>query len=293
MAHAFTNTGFETAGAAPGLASGWSFVYVCTAEEFAAYDATTPEAVEDFEEEWGNSDLFWTLPPGALAASYDSLPPEAVEDFEEEWSNTPHVWTLSGGASADYDAVVEAFEDFEEEWAGGNQDDVTIFGLGDLTAAVYDFMTPTEEEDFEEEWSGNEGDISEFAGPELVWGSFDGESFEDFEETDLRMHTVEVLAVGADGDKYTLTVNGSTIEYLATGVGTVDTIRDILLNKVNAAGAGAVASTDGTGKIKLRATVSGDPLTVKVSASGTLAEIELLDPPDKSLYWTQSGEIDL
>lgn len=291
MPHAFSNIGFETAGASPGLASGWSCVIVATADEYAAYDVTVPQPWEDFEEEWsGNEDHYWTLPATATA-SYDTTPAQTYEDFEEEWNNEPHYWELSATATALYDSgAADAFEDFEEQWNTNNEDGVFEFVGGELTAANYDAGLPEAREDFEEEWLSNEDDIMEFT-VELVTGTFDGENFEDFEEVDLRMQTVEVTAVGADGDTLTIFVNGVPVTRNCTGVGTVNTERDFLIDAVNAAVLGAVASADGTGKIKLRAAVSGDTLAIKVEALGATAKMVLLPPPDKTIYWTQSGEL--
>ena len=296
MAHAFSNIGFETAGATPGLASGWSCAIFATAEEYASYDVTVPEPVEDFEEEWAtnNEDGTFVLTATA-AASYDVAQPEPYEDFEEDWSNTPFSLSLLSVAVAAYDILSpEDFEDFESEW-DSNETDITEFvGPGtDITVSSYDLVVPEAREDFEEEWRDCEDDTNVFVGvgTDLVRATYDGENFEDFEETDLRMYTVEVTGVGADGDKLIVYVNGSPVERLCTGVGTFDTERDFLIDEINAAVLGADASADGTGEIKLRASVSGDALSIKVEATGATAKIILQAPPNKTLYWTQTGEL--
>lgn len=293
MAHTFSNIGFETAGASVGYALAWTIAIMATAEEYAGYGTTNPDAWEDFEEEWanGNQDTYYTLPATALA-TYDTTPAEDYEDFEEEWSNEPHTWVLSGTATASYDTTVfEDYEDFEEEW-GDNEDGIFVFDVLSLTVASYDLIVPEDVEDFEEEWRDNEDDILEFTGGDIITAQYDGsENFEDFEEVDLRMYTAEVTAIGADGDKLIVYVNGSPVTRNCTGVGTVNTERDFLISSVNAAGLGANATADGTGKIKFRATTSGDSLSVKVEATGATAKIVLLDLPDKTAYWTQSGEL--
>ena len=154
MAHAFSNIGFETAGATPGLASGWSCAIFATAEEYASYDVTVPEPVEDFEEEWAtnNEDGTFVLTATA-AASYDVAQPEPYEDFEEDWSNTPFSLSLLSVAVAAYDILSpEDFEDFESEW-DSNETDITEFvGPGtDITVSSYDLVVPEAREDFEEE----------------------------------------------------------------------------------------------------------------------------------------------
>lgn len=295
MAHAFANIGFETAGASPGLASGWSCAIFATAEEYASYDVTVPEPVEDFEEEWAtnNEDGAFVLTSTATA-SYDIAQPEPYEDFEEDWSNTPYSLTLLSVALAAYDTAPADFEDFEEEWSDNEDDKTQFLGGGiDLNVVLYGFVFFYAFESFEEEWRDNEDDISSFVGvgTDLVVGTFDGESVEDFEEVDLRMYTAEVTAIGADGDQLIVYVNGSPVIRECTGVGTVDTERDFLVTAINAAVLGAEATTDGTGKIKFRAAVSGDALSIKVEATGAAAKIVLLAPPNKTLYWTQTGEL--
>lgn len=191
MAHTFVNTGFETAGATPGLASGWTVAIFATAEEYASYDVAVPEPVEDFEEEWSSNEDGSFVLTATTAAVYDVAQPEAYEDFEEDWSNTPFFLTLPVVAVASYDTLTpEDFEDFEEEWKDNETDVAEFIGLGvDIAAAAYDLGVPESREDFEEEWRSNEDDITVFVGvgTDLVRATYDGENFEDFEETDLRM----------------------------------------------------------------------------------------------------------
>jgi hypothetical protein len=73
-------------------------------------------------------------------ASFDSGTPEAVEDFEEEWNSNEDRRTVFGGGELD-DAVFdvgtpEAVEDFEEEW-NGNEGRRTVFGGGELDDAAF------------------------------------------------------------------------------------------------------------------------------------------------------------
>lgn len=291
MAHTFGNTGFETAGTGTGLADKWVFVFFVLGDEYASYDTTLPQPVEDFEEEWGNADTFYEMPPGSVVAAYDTTPPEPVEDFEEEWNNEPHHWTLPAAILAAYDTTPEDYEDFEEEWLS-NEDDIAEFAGPELTAALYDLAPNEPVEDFEEEWQSNEDDIAEFAGPELLAALFDGEEVEDFEEVDLRMYTVEITDIGADGDVYKVKINGVPVVYEATGVGPTTAIRDIIVGYINAAVLGVDASSDGGSKMKLRASISGDVFQLQVEGTGS-AGIVLLPSPDKTLYWTQTGELDI
>lgn len=292
MAHTFTNLGFETAGASAGLAAGWTCVFFATAEEFAAYDVAVPEAWEDFEEEWAtnNEDGAFTLGT-VVVASYDVVPAVGYEDFEDEWANTTHSWVLVSVLTAAYNTALDAYEAFESEW---NDNEDGVFDWADvvtIATASYDLVVPESQEDFEEEWRSNEDDITEFSGGDVVTGTFDGQNFEDFEEVDLRMQTVEVVAAGADGDELIIYINGSPVVRQCTGVGDEDDERDLLVDLVNAAVLGAVASAGGSGQLVLRAAVSGDALSVKVEATGAVAKIALNTPPNKTLYWTQTGEL--
>jgi hypothetical protein len=75
-------------------------------------------------------------------ASFDSGTPEAFEDFEEEWNSNEDRRTVFGGGELD-DAVFdsgtpEAVEDFEEEWSG-NEGRRTVFGGGELDDASFLF----------------------------------------------------------------------------------------------------------------------------------------------------------
>ena len=291
MAHTFDNTGFETAGAGLGLADKWTFVFFVLGDEYASYDATVPEPVEDFEEEWGNGDTYYEMPDGSVAASYDTSPAEPVEDFEEEWSNEPHFWTLPSAVLAAYDTAPEDYEDFEEEWLS-NEDDITEFSGPELTAASYDVGMAEAFEDYEEEWDSNEDDISEFAGPELSAALFDGEAVEDFEEVDLRMQTIELSALGADGDQYIVKVNGLQTYVVSDSVGPLSVFRNTLVTYINALAVNVVASADTGNKIKLRSQVSGDTFQLAVQTTGTAGMI-ILPPPDKTMIWSQTGELDL
>ncbi len=71
---------------------------------------------EKFESDWSNGGFSFSL--GLTEeASYDTSTPESVEDFEEEWdSNENFTFVLGAVDDALYDASNENVEDFEEEW---------------------------------------------------------------------------------------------------------------------------------------------------------------------------------
>jgi len=92
----------------------------------ASFDAATPEAVEDYEEEWNdNEDAVASLLLGIIVyANFDVGAPEAFEDYEEEWDDNE---TLEaefqpldplGAASttALFDGGANAYENFEGVW---------------------------------------------------------------------------------------------------------------------------------------------------------------------------------
>ena len=101
------------------------------------------------------------------------------------------------------------------------------------------------------------------------------------------MYTAEVTAAGADGDTLTVFVNGVPVTRNCTRVSVPGLRRDFLVDTINA-GAGCCGQTGSSGKIKLRATNSGDTLAIKVRRPAR-RRIVLLAPPTKTLYWTWTG----
>lgn len=78
-----------------------------------------PVNIEEFDGGWLGGDFFYTdvdgiSGPAPAAASYDSTP-EAFEDFEEDWT-AGFVTDIGAGSAASYDSTPEAFEDYEEDW---------------------------------------------------------------------------------------------------------------------------------------------------------------------------------
>ncbi len=145
----FQNLGFEDAGAAPGLAEGWTLSQLASVEEIAGYGS--PERPqEDFERGWTNDDFLFALAQAVIGpAIYDDVP-ESVEDFNEGWSqNEAFVRELASAEAADYDPSggTKLVEDFDGLWAG-NDAFLFAFAPDDLSAA------PTEA--FESGWRGNE-----------------------------------------------------------------------------------------------------------------------------------------
>jgi hypothetical protein len=145
---ALTNLGFETGiPEIPGLAPGWTFEVVSTAEDYAAYDAGYyPIAWEDFSFDWGVDP--WSAPLGAgEAAIYTDellIPAPAFEDFAVGWSNVTWIAALAATEQAQYDG--ENPEDFEESWDNSSWQT----GLGATGTAQYDAEN---HEDFEESWN--------------------------------------------------------------------------------------------------------------------------------------------
>ena len=91
-----------------------------TPTEAAEFDAGTPEAFEDFEDDW--------LAGGAWASSWDDVTGQAaifgpatmpVETFEEGWRNNEGAvfsWAGVLSQAANFDTTPEPVEDFEEEF---------------------------------------------------------------------------------------------------------------------------------------------------------------------------------
>jgi hypothetical protein len=179
-----TNLGFETAGATPGSASGWTYTTLSTARGIAGYlqDATANEFPwEGFEGRWSSNEdyLFAFVPLDLTSATYVTFmaAPKTVENFEEHWSsNHGYAYGLASAAAA-YDTTPQNFEDFEEEWASNES---YLYAHGPLTAAIYAPGASTREF-FEEGWSSNESYIYTFSGTAALYDT-PTEAFEDFEE---------------------------------------------------------------------------------------------------------------
>ena len=175
----FQNLGFELAGAAPGLAAGWTLALQASVEELAGYALTPERAQEDFERGWlGNESFVFAFAPSALEpALYDDAP-ESLEDYEEGWSqNESFLRELVSVAAAEYGPGPKLVEDFDELW-NGNESFLFSFAPADLSAA------PTEP--FESGWRSNESFTFAFQPADVSAAIYDsagvGEPVEDFEE---------------------------------------------------------------------------------------------------------------
>ena len=85
------------------------------------FDVSTPEAIEDFEEEWSsNEDVRSAFGVGELDdGTFDSSTPEAMEDYEEEWNSNEDRRTAFGGGELDSATFViatgtQTYESFED-----------------------------------------------------------------------------------------------------------------------------------------------------------------------------------
>ena len=224
MANTFINLGFESAGAIPGLADGWTITQLLQNQLLAEYGPTFPgTSVEDFEDGWSTNELAIFVFLGKLQdicpALYDDPnAPEDFEDFEEEWSdNEFFAFDISGVSTdaANYDSgTPEDVEDFEEEW-DSNEDFLFVFTGGDLSDASYDSGTPEDFEDFEEEWSTNEDFL--FSYVEHVGSvEFKGGAFQDIIDTGADFIAEGFLVTHA------ILIRGSGFNDNTTG--TIDTV---------------------------------------------------------------------
>ncbi len=146
------NGGFELAGAAPGLADGWTLRVRSTAEELATY----PEApYEGFEAGWANDHFHAAFAPGeAQPATYGPLALLA-EGFETGWDqNERYLFALGDIEAADF-GPSKPVEDFEDGWPGVPH-----------PAPVFAAATP---EPFETGWR-NTSYLTAFAAADLAAG---------------------------------------------------------------------------------------------------------------------------
>jgi hypothetical protein len=156
------NYSFEIAGDETGEAEHWSLSMLATAEEIASYDHETPEAMEDFEEEWqGNEHFSFGFDDAVFErASFDAIS-EAIEDFEEGFChNEIFIRGLTDGVNAlaaTYDSEPgEPVENFEEGWMDCEHF-VFAFDLAPSSPAFfYGLESPDPFENYEMRWKGNE-----------------------------------------------------------------------------------------------------------------------------------------
>ncbi len=175
---ALANLGFETAGDAAGLASGWTFTDDDSVNEWAPYN-DPPVAFEAFEQDWDSNEdyLFAFDDPNTQlsSAEYTTIHVDTkfVEDFEEKWdSNEFYVFGIGSATPASYGG--QDFEDFEQDW-DSNEDYIFAFvGVGDdLDEASFDGNAF---ENFEQSWDSNE-DYTTDRIPEFVALGIIGSSF--------------------------------------------------------------------------------------------------------------------
>ena len=296
----FINLGFETGASPSGHMAGWSSVFFSSTFQFVGFgDTLETVSWEDFEHEWGgNDDGYFEFEPDNLVIAIYDLIPQPYEDFNSEWAdgNQVHYIVMPGTILAAYDKVIYPddidYEPFEVGWES-NEDDILLFAPGDTALASYDTV-PEDFEDFGEEWDSNELDIQSFSPGDVVDAIYDeggaDELYEDFEEVDLILATIEITGAGADGDFYRIYVNNGPVEYESTGVGTLTQLRTWIMDKFNAEMAGvAVASPDGTVKMTLRSFTNGTSLGFSVETTGAAKMV--LSFPDRTEVWTQLQQL--
>ena len=172
------NPGFETAGAQPWLANGWTLSAVTSLEEIAGFgvpeeawegferwhtlraslaDVTAVLAFfgsalvghEQFEAGWANTVYLRELPPAQLVTgSFGGRP---VEDCESDWSNAPYAreWAAVSASAGVFAGV--PVEPFEQRWRG-NEAYVRTWAAVVSSAATFDAGAQAVE-DFENAWT--------------------------------------------------------------------------------------------------------------------------------------------
>lgn len=127
-----SNLSFETAGASPGLALGWTWTVLATAEAWTTF-SPSGLPLENFGLGWSNDPFWFELEPGDLTPAQLatlSFNPKLAEDFEELWliNQTFPVDLAANLAAAGFG--VDTFE----TWPTGY---LTTLAPGDLTAAAF------------------------------------------------------------------------------------------------------------------------------------------------------------
>lgn len=173
----FTNLSFETAGAAPGEASGWTATVVSSAEEhvdFSGGGGAAPRPLESFELGWGADAFAYTLTTAEFA-TYDSAlvtPATTVETFSRWSGSAPFLYDLASAEALLFTGGGE-LDSFDTGW--GVTAFKTSFSPGDVSALPLESFELV-------------GYKTSFSPGDTAYASFDGdnaETIEDFEETFL------------------------------------------------------------------------------------------------------------
>lgn len=146
--------GFETAGAFPWEAAGWTVTQLASIEEYAAFQAGAINvAYEGFEASWDNDDFILEFEPADIEVARFLPFNRTVEDFEHSWSDNQN-WQdeLISTSAAVFHTTEIPVENFEREWLSNEdwEDELTSI------EAVQFHSTLAAAEDFEREWRSNE-----------------------------------------------------------------------------------------------------------------------------------------
>jgi hypothetical protein len=161
------NPGFETPGASPWEAAGWTLVTQARGRRFAAFRAPPVPCVEDFATWAWWKDAF--APGDLVVALFDPLGPEGREDFEEGWQNAPFLTELEPAqlVVALFGQEAEA-DGFEAAWVPP-----PTFSWVDVASAPALFGGAPGER-FEAGWRGNETFLGAWAAVPSAPAAFDG-----------------------------------------------------------------------------------------------------------------------
>lgn len=264
----------------PGQAWRWTISENEVAGEVAEFDEYFVQTVEDFEEQWGADDVAGLHETDLEAAEFESSPaPANTETFEVEWgSYTPEMpGTESASFTAHYEAAgVLSYEDFEA-FPDGNLEPAATFEIGTTDSGA------EEDEDFEEGWGSLVADWDDVTSESAT---FDGEDFEDFEETTLVYKVVTVHTVHAG--PYKITINGTPAVYVADGMEATNDIADELAQAVNNSGVPMTATAVGS-TVELQHENPGTPVVIVVDAE--LPSSISAAFPDRDTLWIGSDHL--
>lgn len=118
----FEESWWEPHTPATGPHNGSAYLYFYSGNFLTAQFNSGSEAYEDFEEGWGvspyNESSIYAFAAGTFStASFDSGTPEAVEDFEEEWKDNENATSsITSTVIAPFGVTPDYFESFESGW---------------------------------------------------------------------------------------------------------------------------------------------------------------------------------
>lgn len=282
---AFVNLSFETQGATPGLADGWTLSQ-SVSWPLAGFTGAAVDGPESYEAGWSADPWETTLDSPVPALFGDGVlvpagvPRETYEAAADGGWDLAYQLQLSALVGAEFNTTLDDVESYETEWAPAQQFKTVFIGIGtDLVAAVFDAggsANVFESYEASDGWDASYGTVVGSS----VLALFDGfgvgqEPVEDYEEVRFRQ-------------AFTVTPSTDFINAPAHGFSAAEAISFVTTGRL----------PDGLSPgVEYRVLIVGaDPLnTMKVSWETGGSPVDIEDPgtgthylvADETKFWTE------